>query len=193
MVLPLAYYGNPVLREKGARVEGVTEELASFVDDMFETMEEYRGIGLAAQQVGRALQLMVIDIRPVEDRPSTLELDGEEADPHSLMPLTLINPEITPLNDPVKGPEGCLSFPEMYGDISRPEKVRVTGMGRNGEALDFVCGGLLARCVQHENDHLQGILFVDRMDRKTKDELREELLVLQEQTTADLAAEPYDQ
>ena len=146
MVLPLAYYGNPVLREKGARVEGVTEELASFVDDMFETMEEYRGIGLAAQQVGRALQLTVIDIRPVEDRPSTLELDGEEADPHSLMPLTLINPEITPLNDPVKGPEGCLSFPEMYGDISRPEKVRVTGMGRNEEALDFVCGGLLARC-----------------------------------------------
>ena len=86
MVLPLAYYGNPVLREKGARVEGVTEELASFVDDMFETMEEYRGIGLAAQQVGRALQLTVIDIRPVEDRPSTLELDGKEADPHSLMP-----------------------------------------------------------------------------------------------------------
>lgn len=189
MILPLAYYGNPVLREKGARVEEVSEELSSLIDDMFETMEEHRGIGLAAQQVGRALQLTVIDIRPVEDRPSTLKLDGKEADPHSLMPLTLLNPEITPLNEPVKGPEGCLSFPEMYGDISRPEQVRVTGMGRHGEALDFVCGGLLARCVQHENDHLQGILFVDRMDRNTKDDLREDLLALQEQTKADLAGD----
>ena len=187
MILPLAYYGNPVLREKGARVESVTSEIGQLIEDMFETMEEYRGLGLAAHQVGTAIQLTVIDIRAVEDRPSTLELDGEEADPHSIMPIVLINPAVTPLNDPVKGPEGCLSFPEIFGDISRPDKVRVKALDRQGEPVEFVCSGLLARCVQHETDHLNGILFIDRMDRETKSDFRGDLAALQEKTKAILA------
>ena len=187
MILPLAYYGNPVLREKGAKVKSVTPEIAQLIEDMFETMEDFRGIGLAAHQVGTAVQLTVIDIRAVEDRPSTLELDGEEADPHSIMPIVLINPAVTPLNDPVKGPEGCLSFPEIFGDISRPDKVSVKALDRQGEPFEFVCSGLLARCVQHETDHLHGILFVDRMDRATKSDLREELELLQKKTKAALA------
>jgi peptide deformylase len=187
MVLPLTFYGNPVLRKKGAAVESVTPELEDFIDNMFETMAEHRGIGLAAQQVGRTIQLTVIDIRAAENRPSTLEIDGETADPHSLMPLVLINPEVTPLNDPVSGPEGCLSFPEIYGDVTRPEQVRVKAMGGRGEPIEFVCGGLLARCVQHETDHLHGILFIDRMDRASKtDELREDLEFLQKETKAAL-------
>ena len=188
MVLPLAYYGNPVLREKGAKVKSVTPEIAQLIEDMFDTMEDFRGIGLAAHQVGTAIQLTVIDIRSVEDSPSTLELGGEEVevDPHSIMPFVLINPTITPLNDPEKGPEGCLSFPEIFGDISRPDKVSVKALDRQGEPFEFVCSGLLARCVQHETDHLHGILFIDRMDRETKSDLRENLAVLQEKTKATL-------
>lgn len=186
MDLPLTYYGNPVLRAKGATVEAVTPEIEQLIADMLETMKKYRGIGLAAQQVGRKIQLTVIDIRATENRPSTLELDGEEADPNSIMPIALMNPKITPLNDPVSEPEGCLSFPEIFGDISRPEKIRVQAMGREGESMEFVCGGLLARCVQHETDHLHGILFVDRMDRATKADIRDDLNALQEKTKAEL-------
>lgn len=186
MVLPLAYYGNPVLRAKGTEVEAVTQEIELLIEDMLDTMKEHRGIGLAAQQIGQAIQLTVIDIRAVEDRPSTLELDGEEADPHSIMPIALLNPKVTPLNEAVTGPEGCLSFPEIYGDVSRPEQVRVEATDGNGEPVDFVCGGLLAKCVQHETDHLHGILFIDRMDRVTKKDIRDELEALQEQTKAEL-------
>ena len=189
MVLPLTYFGNPILRQKGDPVPEVTPDLEQFIEDMFDTMEEHRGIGLASQQVGRAIQLTVIDIRPAEDRPSTLELNGEEADPHTIMPLVLLNPEIEPLAAEVNGPEGCLSFPEIYGDVSRPEKIRVKAQNENNEPVEFVCGGLLARCVQHETDHLHGILFTDRMDRDAKADLREELDALQKATKADLGTD----
>ena len=141
-------------------------------------------IGLAAQQVGKAVQLTVIDVRGVTDRPSTLELDGKPADVEKFMPLVLINPEIKPLNDPVAGPEGCLSFPELYGDVLRPESVAVKALNEKGKPIEFRCGGLLARAVQHETDHLNGILFIDRMDRKSKNEIREELGELQAETKA---------
>ena len=187
MILPLAYYGNPILRKKGNRIETITLEIEQLIEDMVDTMTENRGIGLAAQQVGKALQLTVIDIRPIDDRPSTLELHGEEADPNSIMPLILLNPKTEPQADDISGSEGCLSFPEIYSDIARPERVRVKSLNQKGEAIDFICGGLLSRCIQHETDHLHGILFIDRMDRETKAELREELKQLQSQTKAQLA------
>tara|TARA_B100001123_G_scaffold80492_1_gene91497 strand:- start:4385 stop:4960 length:576 start_codon:yes stop_codon:yes gene_type:complete len=189
MILPLAYYGNPILRKKGDQIKSITPEIEKLIEDMVDTMNENRGIGLAAQQVGEALQLTVIDIRPVEDRPSTLELDGKEADPNSIMPLVLLNPEIEPLSSEVMGPEGCLSFPEIYADIGRPEKIRVTSLNEDGKTIKFVCGGLLSRCIQHETDHLHGILFTDRMDRKTKADIREDLEKLQSHTKAELANE----
>ena len=95
------------------------------------------------------------------------------------MPLVLINPEVTPVAEPVSGPEGCLSFPEMYADISRPELVEVKALDDKGKPFTFKCGGLLARCVQHEADHLNGILFIDRMSASTKRELKPELDELQ--------------
>ena len=186
MLLQLKYSREPVLRKKGDRVEAVTPEIKQFIEDMFETSVEYNGIGLAAQQVGEAIQLTVIDIRAAEDRPSTLEIDGQEADPESIMPLTLINPEITPLNDPVPGGEGCLSFPEMYAEIDRPERIAVKATDENGDPIEFSCGGLLARVVQHETDHLHGILFIDRMDRETKRDLQEQLDCLKKETQASL-------
>jgi len=186
MILPVVKYGHPVLRQKGERIETVTLEIKQLIADMFETMHVSKGIGLAAQQVGKALQLTVLDLRAITDRPSTLELKGKPAELDTLMPLVLINPEIKPIADPVVGPEGCLSFPEMYGDISRPESVEVKAVNEKGKPVEFRCGGLLARAVQHEVDHLNGILFIDRMDRKTKSELRDELDALQAETKAAL-------
>ena len=186
MILEVTKYGNPVLRQKGAPIEKITAEIKQLIADMFETMYATKGIGLAAQQVGTALQLTVLDVRGVTDRPSTLELDGKPADVDGFMPLVLINPEIKPLNDPVLGPEGCLSFPELYGDVLRPESVEVKAMNEKGKPIEFRCGGLLARAVQHETDHLNGILFIDRMDRKSKNEIRDELDVLQAETKAAL-------
>jgi peptide deformylase len=186
MILSVLKYGHPVLRRKGARIESVTLEIKQLIADMFETMYANKGIGLAAQQVGKALQLTVLDLRAVTDRPSKLEVKGKPAELDAIMPLVLINPEIKPLADLVAGPEGCLSFPEIYAEISRPESVEVTALNEKGKPIEFRAGGLLARAVQHEADHLNGILFIDRMDRKTKSELRDELDALQAETKAGL-------
>ncbi len=188
MILEVIKYGHPVLRQKGARIETITPEIKQLIADMFETMYASKGIGLAAQQVGEALQLTVLDVRGITDRKSTLEQDGESADVDKFMPLVLLNPELQPLNDPVTGPEGCLSFPELYGDVLRPESVAVKALNEKGKPIEFRCGGLLARAIQHETDHLNGILFIDRMDRKSKDELRDELDMLQAETKAVLEA-----
>jgi len=188
MVLEIVKYGQPVLRQKGAKIESVTPDIKKLIANMFATMEANHGIGLAAQQVGVAKQLTVIDVRAVTDRPSTLELDGQPADVASIMPLVLINPVITPAGEPVAGGEGCLSFPEIFAEISRPGTVDVKALDAKGKPISFRCGGLLARAVQHETDHLNGILFIDRMDKKTKAELQPELDELQAQTKAELAA-----
>lgn len=175
MILSVVKYGTPVLRQKGSRIDTISPTITKLIADMFETMYAYKGIGLAAQQVGIAVQLTVIDVGGVTDRPSSLELNGQPADVQAFMPLVLINPEITPVGKPVPGPEGCLSFPEVFADIERPDVVDVKALNAEGKPLEFRCGGLLARAVQHETDHLNGILFIDRMDRKTKEELKPEL------------------
>ena len=186
MILPIVKYGHPALRQKGARIEKITPEIRQLIADMFETMKASNGVGLAAQQISRTLQLTVIDVREVKDRPSTLELDGKPADVAEFMPLVLINPEISPVGEPVSGGEGCLSFPEIYAEISRPESVDVKALNEKGERTEFRCGGLLARAVQHETDHLHGILFIDRMDRITKEELRDELDALRAATKLEI-------
>ena len=178
MILTVVKYGTPVLRQKGSRVDAVSPTITKLIADMFDTMYAYKGIGLAAQQVGVPIQLTVIDVRGVTDRPSSLELEGQPGDVQAFMPLVLLNPEITPIGKPVTGPEGCLSFPEIFADIERPDIVDVKALNAEGKSIRFRCGGLLARAVQHETDHLHGILFIDRMDKKTKEELRPELELL---------------
>jgi len=187
MILKVVKYGDPVLRKKGARIETITPEIRKLIADMFETMYDYKGVGLAAQQIGQALQLTVIDVRAVTDRPSTLELKGKPADVADFMPVVLINPELTLAGDNVAGPEGCLSFPEVFAEISRPQFVDVKALNEKGKPIEFRAGGLLSRAVQHEVDHLNGVLFIDRMEKKTKDELRPELDALQAETKAELA------
>jgi peptide deformylase len=186
MPLPVVKYGTPVLRQKGARIDAITPTIKKLAADMLETMYTYKGIGLAAQQVGIAVQLTVVDVREVTDRPSTLELKGQPADVGGFMPLVLVNPEVKPVGQPATGPEGCLSFPEIYADITRPDVVDVKALDREGKPIEFRCGGLLARVVQHETDHLHGILFIDRMDKQTKADLRDELELLMAETKAKL-------
>src|SRR5213593_1242069 len=125
MILPVVTYGTPILRQKGEKIGGMTPALKKLIGDMLETMYAHKGIGLAAQQVGLALQLTVIDVRSVTDRPSSLELRGTPVDVAQFMPLVLMNPVITPIGNPVAGPEGCLSFPEIFGEIARPDAVEV--------------------------------------------------------------------
>ncbi len=182
MVLPVVMYGTPVLRQKGERIAKVTPAIKKLIADMLETMYSYKGVGLAAQQVGVPVQVMVVDVRGVTDRPSSLEFESKPADVHEFMPMVLINPQITPVGNPVTGPEGCLSFPEIFAEIQRPDIVDVQALDPEGNAFGFRCGGLLSRVVQHETDHLHGILFIDRMDRKTKENLRPSLEQLQAET-----------
>jgi peptide deformylase len=186
MLLEVLKYGHPTLRQKGARVERITPEIKKLIVDMFETMHERHGVGLAAQQIGRALQLTVIDVREVQDRPSTLELKGKPAEVNEFMPLVLINPEIKPFGEAAIAGEGCLSFPEIFADISRPGFVEVKALNEKGKPIEFRAGGLLSRVIQHEVDHLNGILFIDRMAMAQKRELKPELDELQSQTKAEL-------
>ena len=186
MILDVVKYGHPVLRQKGVRVEIITPEIKELIANMLDTMHAAQGVGLAAQQVGRALQLAVLDMREAKDRPSTLEIDGQPADVAAFMPLALINPELKPAGKETPGGEGCLSFPEIFAEISRAESVDVVALNEKGERLQFRCGGLLARAIQHENDHLNGILFIDRMTKKVKAEVQDELDELQAATKAAL-------
>jgi peptide deformylase len=184
--LKVRKYGDPILRQKGKRIEKMTPEIKQLVADMFDTMYEAHGVGLAAQQVGHALQLTVIDVRGIKDRPSTMEVAGKPVDVEAHMPLVLINPELKLGADLFEGAEGCLSFPEIFADITRPATVEVTAMNDKGEKVSFWAGGLLAKAVQHEFDHLQGILFIDRMASETKREFKAELDALAEETKAEL-------
>jgi peptide deformylase len=168
MIRDIVKYGDPVLRTKGKRLEAIDDEIRALAADMLETVYEANGVGLAAQQVGRTLQLTVIDVSDAESRPSRMWLAGEEVDPKEHMPLILINPELQ-LDDEVEiGTEGCLSFPEITAEIPRALKVKVNAQDLNGNLVEFEAAGLLGRAVQHETDHLNGILFIDRMSSAAK-------------------------
>jgi peptide deformylase len=182
MRLRIRQFGDPVLRTKGKRVARIDERIHNLASDMIETMHAANGVGLAAQQVGEPLQLTVIDVSGVEDRPSTLRVDGVEADIKSAMPMVLLNPQITFGTEIVTGVEGCLSFPEITADIDRSEAVLVRAETLEGEMVQLEATGLLARALQHEIDHLNGILFIDRMSSALKVSLSSRLKRLQKAT-----------
>ena len=184
MKRPIVKYGNPVLRAKGRRVTKVDDDIRALASDMLETMHAANGVGLAAQQVGEALQLTVLDISEVEDRPSTLVLDGEEIDPVTAMPLVLLNPELSLHGETVSGTEGCLSFPEINAEIDRAEWVLAKAETLEGKKVEIEASGLLARALQHEVDHLNGILFIDRASSVAKASLASRLKRLQKETRA---------
>lgn len=169
MALRIVHYNDPVLRKKGEKVGAFDTSLARLKDDMVETMHDAGGIGLAAQQVGRALLFCVIDLRE-SDADFTWELDGTKLPLDLFMPLALANPKVTVERGTPETlyEEGCLSFPKIRGDIARPDAIKVVFHDERGVPHTLRCDGLLSRCVQHEVDHLNGVLFIDRMDKKTR-------------------------
>jgi len=183
MILPILQYGDPILRTKGKPIEIIDDRIRELATNMIETMRAAHGVGLAAQQIGEALQLTVLDISQVEDdRPSTLKLDGKDIDPKTAMPLVLMNPEIELRGETEVGVEGCLSFPEITGDIERAQAVTVRAQSLEGETIQIEAGGFLSRAIQHEHDHLNGILFIDRMRSAAKVALSSRLRRLQKET-----------
>jgi len=179
VIREIVKYGDPVLRAKGARIKAINAEIRELAEDMLETMRAARGVGLAAQQVGVPVQMAVIDVAGIEDRPSTMRVDGKEVPLTEWMPLVLINPELALSREKETGNEGCLSFPEMSADIVRAMTVRARAGLIDGRHLEFEATGLLARALQHEVDHLHGILFIDRMTSAAKASLAGKLKRLQ--------------
>lgn len=170
--MPIVKYGDPVLRKKGAPVSKITEEIRSLVKSMLETMEAADGCGLAAQQIGKALQLAVVDVSMITKRPSRMWIKDQPVDHLPYMPLVLINPVLTLTKRKVLGVEGCLSFPGLSADVARSMRVKVVTQTLNGGKLEFDAGGLLGRAIQHEFDHLQGKLFIDHLDVEARRELK---------------------
>ena len=182
MTLSILQYGNPILRAKGRRIDKIDERTRELASNMIETMHAANGVGLAAQQVGEAVQLTVLDISQVEDRPTTMKLNGEDLDPVAAMPLVLVNPKIDLSGETEMGTEGCLSFPEITGEIERAKSIVVHAQNLDGEPIEIETTGFLARAIQHEADHLNGILFIDRMSSAAKTSLSSKLKRLQKET-----------
>ncbi len=183
MILPIARYNEPVLRKKGTPVREFDDDLKRLFDDMVETMYNAEGIGLAAQQIGRDTQFCVIDLRG-PDMAFRWELDGRRDLPLDLiMPLGIANPDVTILPaERIVYEEGCLSFPEIRGEVERPSRVSLRYQDLSGKPHTLECDGLLARCVLHEIDHLHGVLFIDRMDKKTLKRIDPKLKELKRRT-----------
>ena len=194
MILSIFQYGDPILRTKGKQIEKIDNHIRELVASMIETMHAAHGVGLAAQQVGKALQLTVLDVSEVEDRASTMKLNGKEVDPKASMPLVLINPEIEVAGGATEiGSEGCLSFPEITGEIERAKSIIVRAQTLEDDKIDIEASGLLARAVQHEVDHLNGILFIDRMNSAAKAALSSRLKRLQKETKRGKRIRPEDE
>ena len=156
MVLPIYVYGHDALRQETEPVEENTDDLQSLIDDMIETMRNAAGIGLAAPQVGRTERLFVVDLTPMADEMAEAE------EPLPPQPMVLINPEIVEESDEtVDLEEGCLSIPEVREAVTRPERIRMRYLDRTFEEQEIEAGHMLARVLQHERDHLDGVLFTD--------------------------------
>lgn len=142
-ILPLHFLGSPVLRQRSAEVKVVDAVTRTFIDNLFETMDANKGVGLAANQVGVARRVAVVD-----------------ADEHRIV---LVDPVISSAEGSAREEEGCLSIPELFGEVTRPERIVLEALDRDGKPYRLEAGGLLARAIQHEIDHLDGILFLDHL------------------------------
>jgi peptide deformylase len=183
MALRIVHYDESVLHRKGVKIATFDDALARLGREMIDTMHEAGGIGLAAQQVGRPVQLCVVDLREAE-QDFTWKLDGARPPLELFMPMIMANPVATPVSGtpPAVVEEGCLSFPKIRGDVARPEAIDVKFQDERGVPHTLQCDGLLARCIQHEIDHLNGVLFIDRMDKKTRAAIDEAVKSLAKET-----------
>ena len=165
MAGPICIYGNPVLRKKSEPVKAVTEEIRTLTDRMLGIMYSQEGIGLAAEQIGRTEAVFVLDVPVAADKNN----QGLPNNPGVKMPQAFINPEIIGSSEEMSvAEEGCLSFPKLYVSVQRPAEVVLRYLDRDGNPQILNAKGLLARAIQHELDHLNGILLVDHMSSASK-------------------------
>jgi peptide deformylase len=161
--LPIITFPNPVLKERADEVESITPEIQQILIDMAETMYAAPGIGLAANQVGKLVRVIVIDV------------DDPEEDDEKFGLLKLVNPEIVSFSGKVDSEEGCLSIPEVRETIERHEIVTVKALNELGKEVVITAGGLLSRCFQHEIDHLDGVLFIDHLTTLKREFVRKQI------------------
>jgi len=176
LMMKVVKLGHPVLRAKADPIGKIDETLRDLADEMLWTMSAYDGCGLAGNQIGVAKRIVVIDVSEAKKRPSVLRIGGRSLPVRKHMPMVLINPEIEPI--PGKNetrPEGCLSIPGISADVERHAAVRVRALDLRGEPMEFEAEGLLSRAIQHEIDHLDGILFIDRLDAADRKRIADEL------------------
>ncbi len=179
MKLEMHFYGDPVLRTPAARVEAFTDEMRALAADMIETMREEMGVGLAAPQIGRSVALCVVEL---PDEYDTDE-EGNRFNPGVEMPMILFNPVVVESSDRMNThEEGCLSFPGMRGNIDRPVEILLRYQDENGREHEKRFVDFLARVIQHEVDHLNGVLFIDRMSAAKRFALSGKLKRLKRET-----------
>lgn len=182
MALRIVHFNDPILRKKGAKVATFDRALQQLAADMVDTMHAAHGIGLAAQQIGQAIQLCVVDLRETES-DFDWELDGARPPLELFMPMVIANPVLQAVPKPTFSyEEGCLSFPGINGEVVRPDEIEVKYQDEHGTPHTLRCNGLFARCIQHEADHLQGILFIDHFDKATLERIDPKLKELKKQT-----------
>ena len=170
-ILKVAHMGHPVLRARAKPLDPAdikSPRIQQLIDDMFETMLEYQGVGLAAPQIHESLRLFVAGLAPGadDDDDEEEEDEDEEADEEDRVPLmALINPEISIVGDDTADEwEGCLSIPDIRGRVTRAREIKVKAYDRRGRKIEINARGFTARVIQHETDHLDGVLFLDRME-----------------------------
>jgi len=175
MVLEITQYGNPVLRKKCRVIEGVDDALLQLADDMIETMVDANGVGLAAPQIGQDIRMAVVDVAHDPDCVSFLRVNGVDTKMDDIMPLVFINP-VLELNGPRESEsEGCLSIHDIRANVRRPSTIHAKLPQLDGSVIELETDGLLARAIQHEVDHLNGILFVDRISPAAKVSMKRKL------------------
>lgn len=175
MIRDIVQYGHPVLRLKCRPVTDIDDKLIQLVADMLETMVDANGVGLAAPQVGEDIRLAVIDVSHDPECVSFLKVNGEDAELESIMPLIFINPDLAFSQEKESGMEGCLSIRGIRAEVRRPAAVKATLPQLDGSVLEIETDGLLARALQHEIDHLNGVLFVDRLSAVAKVSMKNRL------------------
>jgi peptide deformylase len=160
LIYDIVKYAEPVLRQKAKPIDEIDDAVKQLAQDMVETMHAAEGIGLAAQQIGETIAICVIDIPEGGDTDE----EGNRYNPDVQMPLVLINPEVTATSEEVDSyEEGCLSFPDITGGVIRPTGATICYKDLDGQEQSVEATALLARCMLHEIDHLNGVLFIDRM------------------------------